>query len=269
MRGADAVVEAVKSAQAISVEPATGINGTITFSVDETREFTRALRARTDQAERAEGKKAGRQDPAKKESAADSVLKEDEEPMETEDIHELAKEIKEEAVEVSTAALDGSTGTTVPVGRGVGSVLNFLKQTGEMTRKNAGKEEMRGRAKDTKTYEDYQPINLSEVVKIDERTASEKDKELAKREVKLEYRDQHGRLLTRKEAFRDLSYQFHGYGSGKRKEEKRLKQIAREQAEARLASRQAAEGSGAGTFGALKATQKATGKAFVVHKTQS
>jgi U4/U6.U5 tri-snRNP-associated protein 1 len=70
-------------------------------------------------------------------------------------------------------------------------------------------------------------------------------------------------LLTRKEAFRELCYQFHGHGSGKRKEEKRSTQIAREQAEARVASQQAAEG----TFGALKATQKATGKAFVVHKT--
>jgi U4/U6.U5 tri-snRNP-associated protein 1 len=72
-----------------------------------------------------------------------------------------------------------------------------------------------------------------------------------------------GRLLTRKEAFRDLSYQFHGYGSGKRKEEKKKEQISREQAEAR----QAADGKEAGTFGAVKNIQKATGKAFIIHKT--
>ena len=130
----------------------------------------------------------------------------------------------------------------------------------EMTRKNAGKEEMRGRARDKRTYEDYEPLDLAQVVRIDERNATEKDKEFAHREVKLEYRDKHGRLLTRKEAFRDLSYHFHGYGSGKRKEEKKLEQIAREQAEARLAAQ-------SNSLGALQATQKATGKAYVVHKT--
>jgi len=41
--------------------------------------------------------------------------------------------------------------------------------------------------------------------------------------------------------------------------------MEREQAEARLAQQQA--GGGPGMLGALKATQKATGKAFVVHKT--
>jgi U4/U6.U5 tri-snRNP-associated protein 1 len=80
-------------------------------------------------------------------------------------------------------------------------------------------------------------------------------------------RDEHGRLLPRKEAFRKLSYQFHGYGSGKRKQEKKLEQIAREQAEARLASRQVGEGAAAGIVGALKEAQKLTKKAFVVHKT--
>jgi hypothetical protein len=52
--------------------------------------------------------------------------------------------------------------------------------------------------------------------------------------------------------------------------EERLKQIGREQAEGRLASQQitaARDGTAAGTLGALKATQKATGMAFVVHKT--
>ena len=83
---------------------------------------------------------------------------------------------------------------------------------------------------------------------------------MARRAIKLEYRDKHGRLLTPKEAYRDLSYHFHGYGSGKRKEEKKLEQIAREQAETRLAAQ-------ATSLGALQATQKATGKAYVVHKT--
>ncbi|KAL7795224.1 SART-1 protein [Trichoderma ceciliae] len=43
--------------------------------------------------------------------------------------------------------------------------------------------------------------------------------------VELKYVDDHGRRLDRKEAFKHLSHQFHGKGSGKGKTEKRLKKI--------------------------------------------
>ncbi|CAN0471217.1 unnamed protein product, partial [Ectocarpus sp. 8 AP-2014] len=46
--------------------------------------------------------------------------------------------------------------------------------------------------------------------------------------AKLEYRDEWGREITRKEAFRNLCYKFHGYGSGKKKQEKRLKLVEEE-----------------------------------------
>lgn len=46
--------------------------------------------------------------------------------------------------------------------------------------------------------------------------------------VKLDYRDEFGRLLTKKEAFRLLSYKFHGHAPGKKKKEKRLKQLKEE-----------------------------------------
>ena len=144
----------------------------------------------------------------------------------------------------------------------------MLKTTGEIKGKQR-KEELRGRAKDERNYDNYQPLDLNKVVKIGQ-NATEKDRELANREITLEYRDEHGRLLTEKAAWRDLCKQFHGHGSGKRKEERKLKQIAREQAEARMASRQVAaarDGVASSSLGALKATQKATGKAFVVHKT--
>jgi U4/U6.U5 tri-snRNP-associated protein 1 len=269
-KGANAVLQALQS----SNKPAdssltTGSTNTISFSVDDTREFTRALRARDEQVERELSKryvKSEREQVVKQGTTVQqptvSTVDGDQDAMDTGDVdmHELAKEVKEDHV----TALEGTTGTDVPVGRGLAGMLNILKQNGDMTRKNAGKEELRGRAKDERNYEDYEPLDLKKVVKIDGRKANDKDKEFAKREVKLEYRDKHGRLLTRKEAFRDLSYQFHGYTSGKRKEEKKLQQIAREQAEVAVAARQAGEG---GTLGALRATQKATGKAFVVHKT--
>ena len=55
----------------------------------------------------------------------------------------------------------------------------------------------------------------------------------------LGYRDKHGRLLTQKEACRDLCYQFHGHGAPKRGEEERLKQIAREQADVEFSTEKA------------------------------
>ncbi|KAJ9621970.1 hypothetical protein H2203_006851 [Taxawa tesnikishii (nom. ined.)] len=44
-------------------------------------------------------------------------------------------------------------------------------------------------------------------------------------DVKLKYNDEFGREMNQKEAFKHLSHQFHGKGSGKQKTEKRLKKI--------------------------------------------
>jgi len=73
---------------------------------------------------------------------------------------------------------------------------------------------MRGRAKDERTYEDYDTLDLGKTVKVDASDTRRpvKDLEYANKEIKLEYRDEFGRLLTRKEAFRQMSYQFHGHG---------------------------------------------------------
>ncbi|KAK9490367.1 SART-1 protein [Lipomyces doorenjongii] len=46
-----------------------------------------------------------------------------------------------------------------------------------------------------------------------------------KPEIKIEYKDEFGRVMGQKEAFKHLSHQFHGKGSGKGKTEKRLKKI--------------------------------------------
>jgi len=275
--GAEAVAAAVQSMPDAAPSSSTRAAGGITFSVDDTREFTRALQAKSEQQTRKQNKLAA----TKKEAPSNTITtvkKIKEEPkaetvtqdaMEVDagddnaDMAEMAKEIKDD--DSNFAGLHGTTGSTVSVGRGLAGVLNLFQQTGELTRKNAGKEELRGRANDERNYEDYEKMDLKKVVRIDDRHATEKDREIASREIKLEYRDKHGRLLTRKEAYRDLCYQFHGHGSSKKNEEKKLRQMEREQAEARLAQQQA--GGGPGMLGALKATQKATGKAFVVHKT--
>ena len=80
--------------------------------------------------------------------------------------------------------------------RGLGGVIGMLKTTGELN-KNTGKEELRGRAKDEKTYNDYDDLDLKSVVRIDRKTATDKDKLIANKQINLDYRDEHGRLLTR------------------------------------------------------------------------
>jgi U4/U6.U5 tri-snRNP-associated protein 1 len=49
-----------------------------------------------------------------------------------------------------------------------------------------------------------------------------------KPDVQLKYIDEHGRSMNQKEAFKALSHQFHGKGSGKQKTEKHLKKIEEE-----------------------------------------
>ncbi|KAL3942980.1 MAG: hypothetical protein SGBAC_002931 [Bacillariaceae sp.] len=278
-KGAEAVAAALKKSEEAAIQPENTISSSsgISFSVDDTREFTRAIQARAQQEERSKAKPApnssGIKIEIKSTSKATKPKVEDVEMKEAEededegnlDIHELAKEVEDDGI----PTLEGTASEAAGVGRGLSSFVSMLKQTGEISKKNTGKEELRGRAKDERNYENYEALDLSKVVKIG-RNATDKDKEFADREIKLEYRDKHGRLLTSKEAYRDLCYQFHGNGGSKKKEDKRLRQIQREQAEARMASRQvtaAREGTTAGTLGALKATQKATGKAFIVHKT--
>lgn len=271
-------VEMLKQTQATKAEKTDSVHGGkngLTFEFDEMQEFTRALRAREDQVKRAPDRSRGTkatapaafQTAAKKERNQKANDEDDADgAVEDVDMEELANEMTDDPNDpVDEQGAFGSTAGSAPIGRGMSNFLSLLKQTGEI--KNAGREEMRGRAKDKRTYEDYEKLNLNEVVKIDTRNAHEKDIEFANREIKLEYRDDFGRLLTRKEAYRNMCYDFHGHGSSKKNQERRLKQIAREREEGKLASRQVMAEGGVGTLGALKATQKATGKAFIIHKT--
>ena len=77
--------------------------------------------------------------------------------------------------------------------------------------------------------------------------------------VKLEYRDEHGRLQTPKEAYRQLSYKFHGRKPSKSVQEKRDKKHA-------LEDRVAKAGLGDTLLGSAAALHKATearGAAFI------
>jgi hypothetical protein len=80
----------------------------------------------------------------------------------------------------------GSTANTKSLDRGLAGALSLLRATGDVTGKNAGKEDLCGWAKDERMNEDYERLNLKEVVNIDTKFVTVKDLEFANREIKLD-----------------------------------------------------------------------------------
>ncbi|XP_058057747.1 U4/U6.U5 tri-snRNP-associated protein 1 [Anopheles bellator] len=87
-----------------------------------------------------------------------------------------------------------------------------------------------------------------------------KEKDSFKPNVKLEYIDDNGHLLTPKEAFRYLSHKFHGKGPGKNKVEKRLKKSEQEG----LMKKMSSTDTPLGTLNMLQAKQKETQSPYIV-----
>eukprot|EP00871_Galdieria_phlegrea_P001261 jgi/Galph1/2135/GphlegSOOS_G774.1 len=100
-----------------------------------------------------------------------------------------------------------------PVSMGVAAALEHLKMSGNL---HMGLEQV-GRTKD-------------------ERVSDARQWDQGSKRIKLEYVDEFGRELTPKEAFRQLSYKFHGKGPGKSKQEKRLRKYVQELRSRMLAS---------------------------------
>lgn len=273
-RYADEVLQSLQAAQKTLMVDITPVishsSNRIVFESSETTDFTMALRSKKSSFIRSTSITAKSTPEAQKTNMDDNnAVKDLNEPHKdntavSEDLHD--ETLQELSSQIGDDHPDGafcSTANSFVVGRGMSACISWLKQTGEISSRNAGKEELHGRAKDEKTYDDYKPLDLKDVIKIDTTglfgKPNEKDIELANREIKLEYRDEHGRLLTRKEAYRQLCYQFHGHGASKKKEEKRMQQTEREIKER---SSQASTV----TLQSLKAAQKASGNAFIIHK---
>lgn len=149
------------------------------------------------------------------------------------------------------------------VGSGVGDTVALLRERGFWERKEASevhinerqREEFLARKRNLEAELDEQTRQHRErdraSGKLDKMTTREReewaqsqnkwrDQQQSKRmaelfsatykpNVKLQYTDEHGRSLDQKEAFKHLSHQFHGKGSGKGKTEKMLKKIGDEQ----------------------------------------
>ncbi|XP_076160776.1 U4/U6.U5 tri-snRNP-associated protein 1 isoform X1 [Ptiloglossa arizonensis] len=91
-------------------------------------------------------------------------------------------------------------------------------------------------------------------------TSEFKEKDGFKPNVKLEYIDDDGHVLSAKEAFRYLSHKFHGKGPGKNKVEKRMKKAEQEV----LMKRMSSTDTPLGTLNLLQAKQKETQSPYIV-----
>merc|ERR1711871_197794 len=131
--------------------------------------------------------------------------------------------------------------------RGMAGALALLKGTKDLERK----EDLIGRTKDKRDAADRQ----------NEMSVTDAGYGGTNKEIKIEYRDEFGRALTKKEAFRQLCYDFHGYGPSKRKREKRENQRADK--EKVLSSSSNGLDNTTGTLKSFTKAQEATGRAYI------
>lgn len=199
-------------------------DGTLVFT--QTTEFTTRLQARMNEKARSVSELAVREQ--EKMSLSVNESKSDDEVMDI--IHEndsVKGEDSDEDIEHVDLVHDQPV-----TGRGLAATLALLKGSKDLERR----EDFVGRAKDKR----------------------EKAEAAGEDRIKIEYRDSLGRKLTTKEAFRQLSYDFHGYGAGKAKTEKRMKAIElRNKAETTSLTE-------VGTLKSFTKAQEATGRAHVV-----
>ncbi|KAJ7954883.1 SART-1 family protein [Quillaja saponaria] len=134
---------------------------------------------------------------------------------ETSEDEHSAKEDKEDKEEIDP----DETIHEVTVGKGLSSVLKLLKERGTLKESV----EWGGRNMDKKKSKLVGILDDDEPK--DTRSSSLVDN---KKEILIERRDEFGRLMTPKEAFRMISHKFHGKGPGKMKLEKRMKQFQQE-----------------------------------------
>lgn len=140
------------------------------------------------------------------------------------------------------------------IGQGLAGALAFLKDRGELH----SAVEWAGRTNDSKnSYFTKSMSGYSDVF-----TGGRTDDRLALDiEVALTKKDEYGRVLTPKEAFRQLSQQFHGVKPSKNSIEKRAKQIAKELAQRKMATSGSEE---VGAVAGLKFVQEKAATPYVV-----
>jgi U4/U6.U5 tri-snRNP-associated protein 1 len=137
-------------------------------------------------------------------TGASGGLQPDEDEDEDEDEEEDEDEAGSERKDVATEALSL---TAEPQARGsMAAALELMRRNGALQQK----EQYAGRASDVRpTWDTSDPSDPAS-------------------RVKLEYRDEFGRKMTPKEAFRFMCYKFHGRGPGRKRLEKRIRDYLRQ-----------------------------------------
>lgn len=268
--------------------------------IDETTEFVANLqRSREEEKARAQSARPRGETTLKKESSPDDEEEDvdmDRSYNDIEDGEDLEARIKRET---STPATPGMTGTGLEeeatLNNGLGATLSMLSQRGlikqnteqdmnalhrqrdrfltEKQKREAAVEakarQQRERDRNTGKLDRMSQREREEYArqenKIRDQMESRQMTDVFNREykpdVQLKYVDEYGRSMNQKEAFKHLSHQFHGKGSGKQKTEKHLKKIEDEkkrEAQSALDSSQAT-----GMNNAMGATAKKNRQAGV------
>ncbi|KAI7842246.1 hypothetical protein COHA_003887, partial [Chlorella ohadii] len=138
------------------------------------------------------------------------------------------------------------------IGTGLAGALAFLKDRGELD----GGVEWSGRTNDSKK------VNLQGLEDV-YTGGRQEDKLALDVEVALTRKDEYGRILTPKEAFRQLCYRFHGIQPSKNTRERRAKKAAEEVAKKRAASELGAT-SEKSSLQQMKEVQKQAAAPYVV-----
>ena len=268
--------------------------------IDETTEFVANLqRSREEEKARAQSAKPRGETRLKKESSPDDEEADvdmDRSYNDIEDGEDLEARIKRE---ISTPATPGMTGTGLEeeatLNNGLGATLSMLSQRGlikqnteqdinalhrqrdrfltEKQKREAAVEakarQQRERDRNTGKLDRMSQREREEYARQENKTRDQMESRQMtdifnreyKPDVQLKYVDEYGRSMNRKEAFKHLSHQFHGKGSGKQKTEKHLKKIEDEkkrEAQSALDSSQAT-----GMNNAMGATAKKNRQAGV------
>ncbi|RPB03100.1 SART-1 protein [Choiromyces venosus 120613-1] len=224
--------------------------------IDETSEFVATLRAPVVPERRKSRSSAPAHSPPVTSMADEEGEDEDKDRTEEMDL-DTKPEVKPdpETGEISSTGLAQET----TIAHGVGATLAMLHQRGLLTRDSESDAKInlqrdrekfrtakRLRELEAEEKAKSQRLRDRQSGKFDRMSAREREeharwenkqrdhqeaKEMAARfkeykpDVKLSYKDEFGREMSQKEAFKHLSHQFHGKGSGKAKTEKRLKKI--------------------------------------------
>ncbi|EMD64158.1 hypothetical protein COCSADRAFT_36737 [Bipolaris sorokiniana ND90Pr] len=183
------------------------------------------------------------------------------------------------------------------VDQGLGATLALLKQRGLVTESNAGEKNalyrerqkfmadkakaeaeaerqrkiVRERERNSARWNNMTPREREEWARKNNTSAdmveSRRLAELFNKEytpnIELKYVDEHGRQMNQKEAFKQLSHQFHGKGSGNTKTKKQLEKVAAEKKKMAESSLDSSRSGGGGLGNAFDDQAKKKGTAGV------